>query len=64
MTTWPDTKSTSLSIPLTEEQALAVAASGEGLPALVDPKNQAEYVLMRRDLYERLAREDLSVYRP
>jgi hypothetical protein len=47
-----------MNIPLTEEQALAVAASVEGPPTMVDPKTQAEYILIRKDLYEKLTRED------
>jgi len=47
-----------MSIQLTDEQARAVAASGEVPPTLVDPKTQTDYVLIRKDLYERLTREE------
>jgi hypothetical protein len=45
-------------IQLTKGQAQAVSASGEAPPTLVDPKTQTDYVLIRKDLYERLTRED------
>jgi hypothetical protein len=45
-------------IQLTEEQAQAVASSGESPPTLVDPKTQTKYVLVRKDIYERLVNED------
>jgi hypothetical protein len=41
-------------IQLTEEQAQAVAASGETPPTLVDLKTQMTYVLIRKELYEQL----------
>ena len=47
-----------MTIQLTEEQTKAVAASGEVPPTLVDPKTQTDYVLIRKDLYERLTREE------
>ena len=45
-------------IELTEEQMQAVAASGEVPPTLVDPRTQTSYVLIRKDLYERLTGEE------
>jgi hypothetical protein len=45
-------------IQLTEEQAQAVAASGETPPTLVDPKTQTTYVLIRKELYEQLTGEE------
>jgi hypothetical protein len=45
-------------IQLTEEQAQAVAASGETPPTLVDPKTQTTYVLIRKELYEHLTGEE------
>jgi hypothetical protein len=47
-----------MNIALTEEQARALASGGDGPPTLVDPKTQAEYVLIRKDLYESFTRED------
>jgi hypothetical protein len=47
-----------MSIELTEEQAQALVASGEVPPILVDPKTQTDYVLIRKDLYERLTQEE------
>jgi hypothetical protein len=47
-----------MSIQLTEEQAQAVAASGEAPTILADPKTQTDYVLIRKDLYESLAGEE------
>jgi hypothetical protein len=46
-----------MSIQLTEEQAQALAASGDAPPTLVDPKTQTDYVLIRKDVYERLTGE-------
>jgi hypothetical protein len=43
-------------IELTEQQAQAVAVSTP--PTVVDPKTKTAYVLVRRDVYERLTRED------
>lgn len=45
-------------IQLTEQQAQALAASGETPPTLVDPITQTAYVIIRKDLYERLTAED------
>ena len=42
-------------IELTEQQSQAVAAAGNTPPVLVDPKTKTSYVLVRQDLYERLA---------
>jgi hypothetical protein len=47
-----------MSIQLTEEQALAVASSEAVPPIVVDPKTQTNYVLIRKDVYERLTREE------
>jgi hypothetical protein len=47
-----------MSIELTEEQAQAVAASGDAPPTLVDPKTQTTYVLISKDLYEKLTRDE------
>jgi hypothetical protein len=45
-------------IQLTEEQVQAVAASGDVPPTLVDPHTQTNYVLVRKDLYERMTSEE------
>jgi hypothetical protein len=45
-------------IQLTEEQVQAVAASGKAPPTWVDPITQTNYVLIRKDLYERLTGEE------
>jgi len=45
-------------IRLTEEQLQAVAASGATPPTLVDPSTQTTYVLIRKDLYERMTDEE------
>ena len=45
-------------IELTEQQAKAVAASPETPPTLVDPNTKTAYVLVRRDVYDRLVREE------
>jgi len=45
-------------IELTEQQVQAIAAGGETPPTLVDPVTQTTYVLIRKDLYERLTGED------
>ena len=45
-------------IQLTEQLLRDVAASGETPPTLVDPNTQTTYVLIRKDLYERLTAED------
>ena len=45
-------------IPLTEQQMQAVAASGETPPTLVDSHTQTTYVLIRKDLYERMTGEE------
>ena len=44
-------------IQLTEEQVQAVAASGSIPPTLVDPHTQTNYVLIRKDVYERMTTE-------
>jgi hypothetical protein len=41
-------------IQLTPQQLDAVAASAETPPTLIDPNTQAAYVLIRKELYERL----------
>jgi hypothetical protein len=45
-------------IELTEQQLRDVAASGETPPTVVDPNTQTTYVLIRKDLYERLTDEE------
>ena len=45
-------------IQLTEQQAQAVAASGETPPTIVDPNTQTAYVLLRKDLYEKLTNDE------
>jgi hypothetical protein len=45
-------------IQLTEQQSQAVAASGETPPTLVDPSTQTTYVLIRKDLYEKLTSDE------
>jgi hypothetical protein len=42
-------------IELTEQQAQAIAAAGNTPPIVVDPKTKTSYVLVRQDLFERLA---------
>jgi hypothetical protein len=41
-------------IELTQEQLHAMAANGEKPVAVVDPRTNTSYVLLRTDLYERL----------
>jgi len=41
-------------IELTEEQRHAIATAGEEPPTVIDPMTRATYVLLRRELYERL----------
>ena len=45
-------------IQLTEEQARAVAAGGDVPPTLVDPNTQTNYVLIRKEHYERLTGDE------
>ena len=45
-------------IELTEEQVQAVASCGETPPAVVDPRTNTTYVLLRREVYERLTDPD------
>jgi len=40
---------------LTEEQVQAIIAAGKTPPIVVDPKMKTRYVLLRQDVYERLA---------
>jgi hypothetical protein len=44
-------------IELTEQQAQAIAMSGEAPPVVVDPKTKTSYVLLRQEVYERLTGE-------
>ena len=44
-------------IELTEQQVQAIAAAGERPPVVVDPTSQTSYVLLRRDVYERLTHD-------
>ncbi len=41
-------------IKLTEEQSRAVEQPGETPPTLIDPRTNIAYVLVRKDVYERL----------
>src|SRR6266436_6445781 len=41
-------------IELTEDQARAVGAMAEKPPTMVDPRTNLLYVLIRKDLYDRL----------
>jgi hypothetical protein len=41
-------------IELTEAQRQAIAVSDESSPTVIDPQTKAAYVLLRRELYERL----------
>src|SRR5271155_4970755 len=41
-------------IELTEQQSSAVAASGDVPQVVMDPKTRTAYVLVRREVYERL----------
>jgi hypothetical protein len=43
-----------MSIPLTEEQRLAIAGTGGAPLTLIDPVTNAAYVLVRAEVYERL----------
>ena len=45
-------------IELTEQQVQAIAAAGKKPPLVVDPKTQTSYVLLHRDVYERLTHDD------
>ena len=45
-------------VQLTQEQVKALAASGEAPPTLVDPNTQTNYVLIRKDLYDRLTGDE------
>jgi hypothetical protein len=41
-------------IELTEEQRRALRQSGESPPTVLDPETRIPYVLVRKDVYERL----------
>jgi hypothetical protein len=41
-------------IELTEDQGRAIDTAGEMPPTVVDPRTSTPYVLLRKDLYERL----------
>ena len=45
-------------IELTEQQAQAIAVSGDTPPVVVDPKTKTSYVLLRQEVYEQLASEE------
>ncbi len=45
-------------IELTEQQAQAIAGSGDVPPVLVDPTTKATYVLLRQEEYEKIIREE------
>jgi hypothetical protein len=45
-------------IELTQEQSRALAQAGEQPPTAIDPTTQTAYVLLRQDVYERLAKLD------
>ena len=45
-------------IELTEQQLQALATSGSTPPTIVDPKTKTSYVLLRKDIYERLASDE------
>lgn len=42
-------------IELTEQQLQAVAAASETPPVVLDPTTKTPYVLLRKDVYERLS---------
>ena len=42
-------------IELTEQQLQAVATAGDTPPVVLDPTTRTAYVLLRKDIYERLA---------
>ena len=42
-------------IELTEQQVQAITAAGQTPPVLVDRKTKTAYVLLRQDVYQRLA---------
>ncbi len=43
-----------MSIELTEQQRQALAQAGNTPPTVTDPATDTDYVLVRRDVYERL----------
>jgi hypothetical protein len=45
-------------LELTEPQSQAVATAGETPPVVVDPATKVPYVLLRKDVYERLTGAD------
>jgi hypothetical protein len=45
-----------MGIVLTPEQRQAVAEAGREPPTVIDPETNAAYVLLRREVYERLRR--------
>ncbi len=45
-------------IELTEQQAQALAAAGDKPPVVVDPNTNVPYVLIRKEVYERLTAEE------
>lgn len=45
-------------IELTEQQAEAIANAGETPQVVVDPRTKTAYVLLRKDVYDRLASDD------
>jgi hypothetical protein len=47
-------------IELTEQQMQAVAAGGESPLMVVDPKTKTPYVLLRKDVYERLTGTEIE----
>jgi hypothetical protein len=45
-------------IELTEQQAQAIAVSGDRPPVVVDPKTKTAYVLLRQEVYQQLMGEE------
>lgn len=45
-------------IELTEQQIQALAAGGDTPPIVVDPNTKTSYVILRKDVYDRLTTEE------
>lgn len=45
-------------IELTEQQAQAIAVSGDMPPVVLDPRTKTCYVLLRQEVYEQLTSEE------
>ena len=51
-------KETTTMIELTEQQVQAVNTAGPNPLVVVDPKTNTPYVLLRRDVYERMKKDE------